>query len=89
MSIFKYSASHAHLLNTRLILPVFKHFVSQVHLLIWYCTSIEVKDVIIILYFVSFIADKQPRDYWKEWAFLATDAFEICICRFSNRLLKT
>ena len=36
MSIFEYSASHA-------------------HLLIWFCTSIKVKIVIIILCFVSFI----------------------------------
>ena len=39
MSIFEYSASHA-------------------HLLIWFCTSIKVKIVIIILCFVSFIVDQ-------------------------------
>jgi hypothetical protein len=33
MSIFKHSASHVHLLNTRLVTPNFKHSASHVHLL--------------------------------------------------------
>ena len=47
-----------------------KQLVSHVHLLICCCASIKVKNVIIILYFVSFIVDKhlieQLRDHLKK-----------------------